>query len=344
MGTAGRINRRAALGVIAAGAATLALPGCGAPATRSGPAGESSSPSVRPGPAPQPVRIPYGDDGSQWGELHLPAGARRPGTVVIVHGGFWLSSYGAELGTPLAADLARRGWCVWNLEYRRVGNGGGWPATLQDVAAGTDQLAAIAAGGEHGPLDLGRVVAIGHSAGGQLAAWLAGRPGLGAGDPGAARNAGGPRESAVAVTAVVSQAGVLDLAGAAADRVGGTAVPDLLGGTPAERPDRYRVADPTRQLPLGVPVHCVHSKADGNVPYVQSADYVAAARRAGDTAADLHTVDGDHFTLIDPTSAAWAVVVGLLPQLLDGSGSPATDPAATNPPAPSSRTTDDTGR
>jgi len=98
------------------------------------------------------VKISYGPDSSQYGELHLPFGTRRPGTVVILHGGFWLSEYGAELGTPLAVDLARKGWVAWNLEYRRVGNGGGWPATFMDVAAGVDELTPIAAGRQHGAI------------------------------------------------------------------------------------------------------------------------------------------------------------------------------------------------
>ncbi|MDQ6656636.1 MAG: alpha/beta hydrolase [Actinomycetota bacterium] len=297
-----QVSRRALLGLLAGGA--TAVTGCGMQtATGNSPATTA--------PTPDPIKIRYGPDSSQWGELHLPTGTRKQGTAVIIHGGFWLSEYGADLGTPLAADLARRGWAAWNLEYRRVGDGGGWPATLQDVATGIDKLTDLAAGGSYGHLDLTQVVAIGHSAGGQLAAWLAARPHLAAGAPGAftAR-----RKGAVAVTGVVSQAGVLDLTVAAAAGVGGSSVPDLLGGGVAEYPDRYQIADPIKHLPLGVPVHCVHSKDDGNVPYSQSTAYVAAAVKAGDVT-KLHTVQGDHFSLIDATSDAWTVVVDLLPEL-----------------------------
>ena len=101
--------------------------------------------------------------------------------MVVIHGGFWKARYGAEWGAPLAADLAVRGWAAWNLEYRRVGNGGGWPATLADVAAGIDLLAELAAERSRPR----RVVAIGHSAGGHLATWAAGRPALPAGAVGA---------------------------------------------------------------------------------------------------------------------------------------------------------------
>jgi dipeptidyl aminopeptidase/acylaminoacyl peptidase len=88
-----------------------------------------------------------------------------------------------------------------------------------------------------------------------------------------------------------------------------------MGGTPAQVPDRYRIGDPLAAVPLDAPVLCVHAKADANVPFSQSVEYVAAARRAG-AQATLHEVPGDHFTLIDPSSPAWAVVVRALPGLL----------------------------
>ena len=250
----------------------------------------------------KPERSSYGSDKSQFGELSRPSDTAHRGTVVIVHGGFWRSQYGLALGRPLARDLVGRGYVVWNLEYRRVGDGGGWPATLDDVAAGIDHLATLG-------VDTTGVVAVGHSAGGQLAVWAAGRSTLPAGAPGAA-----PK---VRLTGAVSQAGVLDMAVAQDTGVGAGAESDLLGGTPAQVPERYRIADPIQRLPLAVPVLCVHGRSDENVPLSQSTAYVAAAEKAGDAAA-LHEVDGDHFTLIDPTSAAWDVVRDALPSLLDG--------------------------
>ncbi|WP_347352353.1 alpha/beta hydrolase [Intrasporangium sp.] len=260
--------------------------------------------------------MPYGSDSSQYADLHLPGGRRRPGTVVIIHGGFWRAAYTADLGTPLAADLAGRGWVAWNLEYRRLGDGGGGPATFLDVATGVDKLAEVARGGDHGPIDTSAVVAIGHSAGGQLAAWLAGRASTTARSSDPSLPLAVPR---VDLTGVVSQAGVLDLTVAGRSGLGGTAVPDLLGGTAAKVPERYRTADPIRRLPIGATVHCVHSKDDTTVPYAQSAAYVDAATEAGDRAV-LHPVQGDHLTLIDPSSAAWATVVALLPDLLGRRG------------------------
>src|SRR5262252_9520547 len=194
----------------------------------------------------QPARYRYGPDPAQHGELWLPADPVA-GTIVIIHGGFWRARYDLSFGRPLAADLARRGYTAWNLEYRRVGAGGGWPETFEDIAAGIDLLAEL-------PVATARVVAIGHSAGGHLAAWAAGRARLAPGVPGAA-----PR---VELTAVVSQAGVLALADCARDGVGGTAALDLMGGGPDDLPERYRLADPMDALPLAAAVLCVHSRAD----------------------------------------------------------------------------------
>ncbi|OHV38485.1 MULTISPECIES: alpha/beta hydrolase family protein [Pseudofrankia] len=258
----------------------------------------------------RPVIRKYGPDPAQFGELWLPdatagssataGGSATAGTVVVVHGGFWRARYGASLGWPLAADLVRRGYAVWNLEYRRVGLGGGWPATFADVAAGMDLLADL-------PVDSSRVVAIGHSAGGQLATWAAGRAKLPATAAGA-----GPR---VELTAVVSLAGALWLADCARDGVGGTAALDLMGGGPDDLPARYRLADPSAAVPLRVPVVCVHARADDEVPFDQSARYVEAATSAGAPASLLEAA-GDHYTLVDPSAPDWSLVVDTLPGLL----------------------------
>jgi acetyl esterase/lipase len=205
-----------------------------------------------------------------------------------------------SLGRLLAADLAGRGYAVWNLEYRRAGGGGGWPATFADVAAGIDRLADL-------PVDTSRVVVIGHSAGGHLGAWAAGRDQLPDGTPGTR-----PR---VAVTAVVAQAGVLALADSAREKVGGTAALDLMGGGPDDLPQAYRWADPMAAVPVAAAVLCLHSRADDEVPFGYSERYVAAANAAGGDAR-LHETGGDHYTLIDPATRDWQVVVEALPGLL----------------------------
>jgi acetyl esterase/lipase len=231
--------------------------------------------------------------------LWLPEGVAA-GTVVVIHGGFWRAGYDLSLGRPLAADLAARGYAAWNLEYRRALAGGGWPGTFEDVAAGIDALAGL-------PADASRVVAVGHSAGGHLAAWAAGRPKLPAGAPGA--------RPAVAVTGVIAQAGVLALADCAREQVGGAAALDLMGGGPGELPGQYRLADPIAAVPVPAPVLCLHSRADDEVPFSYSERYVAAATAAGGDAR-LEETSGDHYTLIDPASADWAAAVAALRALL----------------------------
>jgi acetyl esterase/lipase len=235
------------------------------------------------------VCIAYGPHAAQFGELFLPREPRHDGVVVVIHGGFWRARYDLDLGRPLAADLARQGFTAWNIEYRRVGGGGGWPQTGGDVADAIDHLASL-------DVDVSRVVAVGHSAGGHLAVW-----------------AGGRTQARVPLTGAVAQAGVLDLAAAYRDHLGNGAVVDLFGGTPAELPGPYRDADPLAAAPLTVPVLCVHARADDTVPIGQSSAYVAAAGGR----AVLHEVPGDHFTVIDPQDESWELVRAALPALLD---------------------------
>ncbi len=194
-----------------------------------------------------------------------------------------------SLGRPLAASLVDHGWAAWNIEYRRVGNGGGDPATFDDVAAAIDAL--------HGrDLPLDRVLGLGHSAGGHLATWAASR----------GRFSRWPTK--VDLTGVVSQAGVLDLVAAFDRNLGSGAVLGLLGHAPG--PDDARL-DPRAQLPLDVAVHCIHGSGDDVVPVSQSQDYVAAARAAG-AEARLTEVDGDHFVVIEPSSPVWTQTLAIL--------------------------------
>ncbi len=240
-------------------------------------------------------RFAYGDDPSQFGELYLPEGTPR-GVVVVIHGGFWRAQYDLTLGAPLATSLAAQGWAAWNLEYRRVGpgpgGGGGVPQTLDDVAAGIDRLAGLG-------LDLSTVLTLGHSAGGHLAAWSA------------SRGRSAQWRGGVEVTGVVSQAGVLDLRAASAEGLGGGAVEAFVGHPPTARD---AAADPAQQAPLDVPLVCVHGRDDPIVPIGQSEGYVARATSLG-ADARLVSLEGDHFTLIDVTSAAWSRTLDVLAEL-----------------------------
>ncbi|MGY1606214.1 alpha/beta hydrolase family protein [Geodermatophilus sp. SYSU D00700] len=256
-----------------------------------------------------PRTIPYGPHPDQFLELTLPAAADDPAPVaVVLHGGFWRAAYGVELARPLAADLAAAGWAAVAVEYRRVGAGGGWPATLEDVAAALDALADLAPSDR---LDLADVTVVGHSAGGHLAAWAAGRGRLPDGAPGAR-----PR---VRVTAAVLQAGVVDLDRAAERSLGRRAAQEFLGGEPGEVPGRYAAADPVRLLPTGADVLCVHGTDDDVVPPEQSERYAAAATAAGDRV-QVRLVAGGHLEPIDPAGEAWAVVRAWLEQRRDDPG------------------------
>jgi len=234
------------------------------------------------------MRHPYGSHPHLFGDLHLPSGPGPHPVVVLIHGGFWRDRYGLDLMDPLCVDLVTRGWAAWNIEYRRLGeSGGGWPTTADDVAAAVDALADLDA-----PLDLTRVVAVGHSAGGHLALWPAGR-----------------REAGVPLVGAVSQAGVADLVEGHRLGLSDGVVARFLGGTPEEAPERYAAASPLARVPTGVPVLLVHGEADENVPVDLTRRYAEAARAAGDRVeVVLRSRDG-HFEHLDPSSAAWAAVV-----------------------------------
>lgn len=226
----------------------------------------------------------YGEDSSQVAELFLPPGAGAHPVVVVVHGGYWRSRYDRSLMDGLCADLAQHGLAAWNLEYRRVGSGGGWPETFEDVAAAADALADLAAG-----LDLARVFVVGHSAGGQLAFWLAAR----------AR----PR---LEIRAAVSQAGVLDLVLAATLPPSDEPTRALLGD-PGERPKVYGHASPRERVPLGIPQLLLHGDRDDTVSMAIAASYAAAARGSGDPCELRVLPDTGHFEHIDERSEAWRI-------------------------------------
>jgi acetyl esterase/lipase len=231
----------------------------------------------------------YGAHPRQVADLHRPAGAGPFPVVVVLHGGYWQPPYTKLIMRPLCVDLVRRGYAAFNVEYRRLGReGGGWPQTFDDVATAIDHLADP--GLRDARLDLERVDLLGHSAGGQLALWAAGRPELPAGAPGAA--------PLVTPSRVLALAAVCDL-----ERAGRPAR-ELLGGSPSEVPERWRQADPMRSIPLGVPVGLVHAVGDETVSVRRSRTYADAARAAG-AEVWLNETPGGHRDPIDPSTRAW---------------------------------------
>ena len=246
----------------------------------------------------EPRRFHYDDpadtDGQTFGDLYLPDSANPAlPVVVLIHGGGWKDALGLAYMENHARDLASFDVAVWNIEYRRVDSGGGWPTTVADVCEAVDHLAEVSTRvGDR--LDLSRVVVAGHSAGGHLALWVAGRARLPSSQPGS--------RPAVPVSGCVSLAGVADLL--MAERAGDRYVADLLGGRPRTRRQRYLDASPVSHLPTGVPVVCVHGRDDKVVLPEQSQAYVRAARRAGDPAR-ISMVPGRHDPWGDITGRVW---------------------------------------
>lgn len=250
------------------------------------PPGPASSPTTaQPSPEATVETVSYADHPETVFDVHRPTGTPSGTTVVLVHGGFWREQYVRDLMDPLVPSLLEDGHVVVNLEYRRVRGDGGWPTTLTDVAAGFDAVAALDG------VDAARVVAVGHSAGGHLATWLAARHRLPEDAPG-----GGP---GLTPCHVVAQAPVVVLDEARG--LGDGAVDELLGG---DHVDRRRIADPSAWLPLDVPVTLVHGPDDDLVPLDQSERWVDLATAAGDEAT-LVTAPGDHFAVIDPAHELW---------------------------------------
>lgn len=309
------LARRTVLGGLAA-LAVAGLPGCGGDEPTTGAGGVDDPPPTEPTEIPgsavlTPERHAYGDDPSQYADLYRPApgtayAQESRGVVVVIHGGFWRDAYDATLGAPLALSLAENGWTAWNLEYRRLGSGegggGGYPTILDDVAAGIDALADVGLS----DTELSRVLTLGHSAGGHLAVWAAARGRYDAWSP-----------VRVPVAGAVSQAGVLDLLGALDDATARPNVLDLMGGDAGgDRAEDYARADPLQQVPLEVPVRCVHGVGDMLVPVSQSRTYVDVATAAG-ADATLTEVEGDHFVVIDSASPAWFTTLDLLAALVE---------------------------
>jgi acetyl esterase/lipase len=225
----------------------------------------------------------YGPSPSQYMEAWLPDGGPPPPVAIVIHGGWWRARHDLHLMDGLCADLARRGWLAVNIEFRRIdGDGGGWPVTLEDVCLGIRSLPRSSLPPAPTP-----PVAIGHSAGGHLALLAATSESLGG---------------------VVGLAPVTDVARCARSGLGEGAAAAFVGTAPGEDPARFDAASPVRRVPLGCPQLIVHGDQDARVPVQHSRDYVAASRAAGDQVEYAEVEGGDHFCVIDPSSAPWSRV------------------------------------
>jgi acetyl esterase/lipase len=264
---------------------------------------------LRYGPRPEQfadLRLPVRSEGAESSSGSAAEWRPEWPVVIFLHGGFWRAAFDRTHTGPLAESLASAGFAVCTPEYLRTGQpGGGWPGTFDDVAAAVDalpDLVAAAAAAAGGRADLGRLVLAGHSAGGHLALWAAGRGGLPEG--------GRWVPAAVAgVAGVVSLAGVCDLAACYRLGLGGDAAGALMGGGPDQYPDRYRAADPMGLVPTGVPSRLVHGTADDRVPAELSIGYAERGRGAGDDVTCELLAGVGHFEVIDPLSGAWPAVL-----------------------------------
>jgi acetyl esterase/lipase len=233
------------------------------------------------------ARIPYGKAPQQFGDLFRPSPAKHgPGphpTVLFIHGGFWRSAYSLDQAGHLCAALARAGAAVWSLEYRRLGDpGGNWASMSDDIIHGAQHLVSLEA---RYSLDLTRTVAAGHSAGGQLALWLA-------------------AQRVIDLRGVVPLAAISDLRRAWALQLNGGVVGELLGGSPDQVPQRYAAASPAELLPISVPQRVLHGTADNVVPFEMSQRFAKASGNA-----KLIPLPGaGHFDLIDPRARVWPTV------------------------------------
>ena len=249
-------------------------------------------------PPPADARVAYGSDPNQFLDLRLPSSKNKSPLVINIHGGYWRAKYDLGHAGHLCAALTARGLATANLEFRRIGNdGGAWPGTFADIRSAYSFLVQNAK--QHN-LDPRRTVAMGHSAGGQLALCLA------AHEP--------------TLTRVVSLAGVVDLRRAYQLHLSHDAVVEFLRGTPSEVPDHYREADP---IQLSIPQArqwLVHGSADDTVPPDFSRDYVAAKqKRTGKEKEDANLLEisgAGHFDVIDPRTQAWKQIEELVLRLV----------------------------
>ena len=243
--------------------------------------------------------ILYGQDMLNFGDLRLPPGNGPFPLAVIVHGGCYFSLYASVRSTAaLAEALAEAGIATWNVEYRRYDHAGcAWPGTFKDVADGTDYVRTLA---KTNPIDTNRVIAMGHSAGGQLALWLPTRSQLPRGTPLYAANP-------LRIKGVVALGPITDMKEYQTrerDVCGNPAIESVMGGMPDAVPERYQMVSPIQRVPLRVPTVLIAGALDGIAPRKALDAYATAARPKGDSVQIITTPGEGHFEAIAPTRAA----------------------------------------
>ena len=261
------------------------------------------------GPAPS-ATIAYGSAPSQFAELFRPAGRGPFPVVVLVHGGCWTVQYGGITQMRnVAGALAARGIAVWNVEYRRVDEqGGGYPGTYLDIHAALDTLAAQA---PRYQLDLQRIVAMGHSAGGQLVQWIAGRARIAPASP---LYQGAP----LPVRHIISLGGLADLRHEQAliKSSCGRDLAQLAGLPSAARPDVFADTNAADLMPNGSSTVLITGELDTISPPRAAFDYAARAQAAGDSARVIILPQASHYDEIAASSPAWKLILPVIEQAL----------------------------
>ena len=278
-------------------ASILVLPSWAAPAT-------FEEVLIQPS-TPADMALAYGPHPDQFGELRLPHGTGPHPVVVLVHGGCWMEAFDVAHIRPLADAVTGLGYATWTLEYRRPdGTQDPWPATFADVARGLDELRELA---EENALDLEGLTIVGHSAGGQLALWLAARPRFADDHP-------LYMPDPLAVTRVLALAPITDMAAfAVTDEGCSGGARRVVGGAPQDWPDRFRAVSPVDNLPLGTRLELVHAVNDRIVPLAQSEDFAQLFSTAGGEVV-LHALaePAGHFDVLLTYGEAWSLLERLL--------------------------------
>ncbi|MER5887094.1 alpha/beta hydrolase [Streptomyces sp. NPDC001941] len=264
-------------------------------------------------PVDPDATLAYGEHPDQVVDFYAPKGVEGPAPLVVaLHGGAWRAPYDRRHLTPFADFLARSGFAVANVEYRRGSSlphqgakapvAGRWPETFDDVAAALDALPALVRRALPGA-DPRRTVVVGHSAGGHLALWASSRHVLPPDSPWFL-------PSPPSWRGVVALAPIADFASATELGVCGGAVGELLGGAGVAA-----WADPSLLLPTGIATTVVQGREDVMVPRAVAEAYVDAAAKEGETVGWTLLEEVGHFPLIDPSADACAVVAEEIAQL-----------------------------
>ncbi|MFI6659946.1 alpha/beta hydrolase family protein [Streptomyces sp. NPDC050523] len=282
-------------------------------------AAEEESAFAHPAVEPDST-VSYGDHPDQLIDFYVPRVETVPGSlaplVVVLHGGAWRAAYDRRHISPFADFLARRGFAVASVEYRRGsaipaqgGSGpvaGRWPETFDDVAAALDALPGLVRESLV-QADPRRMVITGHSAGGHLALWAAARHLL---PDDAPWRIGRPAP----LRGVVALAPIGDFEVADKLDVCGGAARQLLGGD-EKFAERRPYADPSLLLPTGIATTLVQGRGDLTVPQAVAESYADAAAKAGEVVGLTLLEEVGHFPLIDPAADACAVVAEEIAQL-----------------------------